>query len=79
MDWRIAPEQLKSAGRALYGDQWQSALARDLGVGSRRVREWMALERSIPAGVGLQICTLLKGRSQLMADLAQRIERESAP
>ena len=36
------PNHLAAAGRALYGQLWQSALARDLGVNDRTMRRWVA-------------------------------------
>lgn len=33
---------LTIAGQALYGPQWQSALARDLGISDRTMRRWVA-------------------------------------
>lgn len=50
------------AGEVLYGDRWQSALARDVGVGDRRVREWIAGDRRIPPGVWADIAALLRER-----------------
>jgi len=38
----ISPEELAEQGRLLYGDRWQSAVARDLGVADRTVRRWAA-------------------------------------
>lgn len=58
----VTDPNLKRAGEALYGDRWQSALARDLGVGDRRVREWVAGDRRIPPGVWADIAALLRDR-----------------
>lgn len=35
-------ELLERAGRALYGDRWQSALARHLGISDRTMRRYVA-------------------------------------
>ena len=35
-------ELLRTAGEALYGARWQSALALDLAVSDRTVRHWLA-------------------------------------
>ena len=68
-----ADEQLRRAGEALYGSRWQSDLARTLGVGDRRVREWAAGDRRTPPGVWADIASLLRQRqsdiSTLLADL----------
>lgn len=55
---------LVAAARFLYGDCWQSALARDLHVASRTVRRWAAGKSPIPSGVEAEI------RAQVTALLA---------
>lgn len=57
-------DRLRRCGEALYGDRWQSDLARALGVGDRRVREWVAGERRMPPGAWADIAALLRQRSQ---------------
>ena len=59
---RLTPDHLRRAGEALYGRTWQSALASDLGINSRRVREWLAGERRPSAGVWSDIKALLRQR-----------------
>jgi DNA-binding transcriptional regulator YiaG len=44
----LTPEQLATCGQTLYGEQWQSALARRIGVDARTVRKWLAGDRAIP-------------------------------
>lgn len=58
-----ARERLHRCGAALYGDRWQSDLARALNVGDRRVREWIAGDRKIPPGIWADIAGLLRQRS----------------
>lgn len=41
-------ELLEAIGIALYGNQWQTNLARSLSVDSRRIRQWINKERPIP-------------------------------
>lgn len=60
---RLTPEQLKQAGELLYGNQWQSDLARALEVDARRVRDWLQERRPIPIGVKNEIVELLKKNS----------------
>jgi len=55
---------LARVGQALYGDRWQSDLARALSVGDRRVREWAACDRSIPEGIWDDLARLLRDRSK---------------
>ena len=44
----LTPEDLDRRGRAVYGEDWQSALARRLRVDPRTVRRWKAGDRAIP-------------------------------
>lgn len=60
----LGPEHLERAGKLLYGDRWQSDLARAVGVGDRRVREWMSEDRRPPAGVWAEIAALLRQRGR---------------
>ncbi len=56
-------EGLREAGEALYGPQWQTALATALGLSdARQVRQWLAGERKIPDRVWEDIKQLLRER-----------------
>jgi hypothetical protein len=56
-------ELLIMAGNALYGERWQTDLARDLGLSDgRRIRQWLSGDRSIPEGVTGDLVKLLLGR-----------------
>lgn len=69
---RLTIDHLARAGRLLYGDRWQSDIARALDVNDRQVRAWMAGERRIPPGVWADIAALLRQRSnEGMALLAE--------
>ena len=62
-------DELTEIGRALYGEQWQSALARDLNLSdARRVRYWLT-GRAIPVGIWADISALLK-QKQMTLDVA---------
>lgn len=77
---RMTPEQLKNAGELLFGNQWQSDLARALDVDSRRVRDWLQERRPIPVGVKSEVIELLRKNSQDTASYAETlnsIESES--
>lgn len=75
-------DRLRCAGEALYGSRWQSDLARALGVGDRRVREWAAGERRTTLGVWVEIAKLLRQRAaviaELLADLDHRTSERAA-
>ncbi|WP_406850126.1 hypothetical protein [Chromobacterium phragmitis] len=54
---------LAKIGEALYGERWQTDLARELGLSdARRVRQWMVGERPIPPGVWTDLHGLLQAR-----------------
>lgn len=54
---------LINAGNALYGERWQTNLARDLKLSdARRIRQWLSDDRPIPDGVFNDIADLLTSR-----------------
>lgn len=70
---------LVECGEALYGPQWQSALARDLGVADRTVRRWVAGASPVPAGLYLDLLRLVQERGAVLDDLAARLPAAGAP
>ena len=72
----IPPRLFRAAGRALYGERWQSALAAILGVTDRTVRRWVAGDYEIPAGVVSDIQNLVVQRSEELADLATQLRQD---
>lgn len=44
----MTPGELERRASALYGAEWQSALARRISVDARTVRRWKAGDRAIP-------------------------------
>lgn len=53
-------EALVNAGKALYGERWQTDLARDLGFSdARRIRQWMSDDRPIPDTITKDLNDLL--------------------
>lgn len=58
----MTPALLRECGKALYGQQWQSALARDLQVADRTVRRWAAGEFGMPPGLCVELRQLLNQR-----------------
>ena len=69
------PAELDRAGKALYGDRWQSDLARDLGVDSRRVRQWLTGDRRIPVGIWADICGLLRHRQMSIKNVLSSLDK----
>lgn len=76
---RLTPEQLKQAGELLYGNQWQSDLARAINVDSRRIRQWLSGQRPIPVGLWLEIIELLKNNSRDTASYAESLHTIKNP
>jgi hypothetical protein len=66
---------LVACGQALYGQQWQSALARDLGVSGRTMRRWIAGAQPVPDGLTVDLLRLCVERAQALDDLAERLKR----
>jgi len=64
---------LIACGEALYGPQWQSALARDLGVSDRTMRRWVAGDQPVPPGVHVDLLRLTQERAALLDSLARRL------
>ena len=65
---------LAECGEALYGPQWQSALARDLGVSDRTMRRWAAGTTDVPAGLYLDLLRLTQERAAALDALADRLQ-----
>ncbi|WP_230657759.1 helix-turn-helix domain-containing protein [Psychrobacter sp. I-STPA10] len=57
-------ELLEAIGNTLYGDQWQTNLARSLDIDSRRVRQWINKERPIPDWLAKE-CKILLEKNKL--------------
>lgn len=61
----MSKQTLIDAGRALYGERWQTDLARDLGLSDgRRIRQWLSGDRPIPPGITNELKALLKSRAE---------------
>jgi predicted transcriptional regulator len=67
-------DDLARIGTALYGRQWQSDLARDLGVNPRTVRHWLKGEYRIHPEVDEQMVNLLTDRLGEITGLIARLK-----
>ena len=67
---------LRLAGEALYGQQWQTPLSRDLGVTDRTVRNWAA-GPTRPADLDERLLSLLRSRAEHLGNLITLIERRT--
>lgn len=66
---------LEACGRALYGEQWQVPLSRDLDVNDRTVRRWVAGDSTIPMGLNIDLLRLLAERGAAIDELVKRCKR----
>lgn len=58
----MTPKQLTRLCESIYGDGWQSALARDLAVADRTVRRWVAGDFKIPDDIADRLKTIIGSR-----------------
>jgi hypothetical protein len=58
----MTPDDLATAGRALYGERWQTALAHDLHVSDRTMRRWLAGDSAISEHVERDLRAVLVAR-----------------
>lgn len=71
----LKPKDLEMVGNALYGDRWQTDLARDLKLSdARRIRQWMAKERPIPVGIWADVLGLLRHRQLSLDSVIKSLE-----
>lgn len=71
----LTPDLLARIGRALYGDQWQSALARDLGISRETIKKILAGKRSINPRLAGDLLNLCVAHAQELADVAGELRR----
>ena len=67
-------DELAECGKALYGDQWQTNLAKELGLSdARRIRFWLTNERKIPTGVRADIFVLLNKKKMKIETIINKV------
>jgi len=67
---------LAKAGNALYGERWQTDLARDLGLSDgRRIRQWLSGDRPIPENVRSDLEKLLMARKGVIDDVLDDLSK----
>ena len=57
-------EKLEKAGQASFGERWQTAIAKALGVNSRTVRRWASGETPLPAPLKQKLLNHLEARKR---------------
>lgn len=64
---------LSQIGEALYGEQWQSPLARALDVNLRTMQRWAAGQNDPPEHLREDMIRLLHDRQQAISELLARL------
>lgn len=67
-------QTLCAIGQVLYGTQWQSQLARDLGISLRTAQRWARGQYPIPPGVWRDLAALCDTRGNDLLDWAERLD-----
>jgi hypothetical protein len=73
------PDLLARVGQALYGERWQTQLARALGVADRTVRRWVAGEDAPRAGVWTDLLEILARHQAELANLTEPLRAAAEP
>lgn len=70
-------QALINVGLALYGERWQTDLARDLGLSDgRRIRQWLSGDRPIPEGIWDDLGKLLADRKNVINEVLNAIHND---
>lgn len=70
---------LRETGEALYGPQWQTPLARELGMSDRHMRRLAAGTHDVPPGVWLDLMRIAMERAMTLDGLTERLRTAAAP
>lgn len=68
-------ELLRAVGVALYGEQWQNELGRDLDVNPRQIRRWLAGQYDPKPGVWAELSVICEKRASDIGALLREIKR----
>lgn len=63
----VTPSELRQIGELLYGERWQTQLAKALDVNERNVRYWLAERHAIPEGIEGELKRLADERRKALA------------
>ncbi len=73
----MSKELLKRVGEFVHGEQWQAPLSRDLGVGERSMRRWVAGNEQIPRGVWRDLGSCLEILHRTLGHLVDEVKQVS--
>ncbi|WP_182333661.1 transcriptional regulator [Stenotrophomonas acidaminiphila] len=68
--------ELEQAGKLLFGERWQSELARAIGVTDRLVRMWVAGKSPPRPAVRGKIVELLRARQEEITAVLRALEAD---
>lgn len=71
----ISPDVLARVGRSLFGEQWQTPLARALGMSDRSLRYMAAGDRGIHAGIVTDLLGILEERGDELHAIAKELRK----
>ncbi len=69
---------LIETGLALYGERWQTDMARALAISDRTVRRWAAGTETPRAGVYADLLRICEDRSENIGAIAKRLKDVAA-
>lgn len=70
---------LREVGEAMYGGQWQTPLAADLGISDRHMRRMVAGDADLRPGMALDLLRLTQERALMLDALADRLRVAASP
>jgi hypothetical protein len=70
----MTPDHLRQLGELIYGNEWKSAMAADLGVAYRTVLRWYAGVFKIPDGVKDDLTAIAKRRVRELIERAAKLK-----
>jgi hypothetical protein len=70
----IPPDALERVGRALYGDQWIAAVARDLKMSRRSVEYMRSGQRGIKAAIVYELIDVVQARGRELYGVATELQ-----
>lgn len=68
-------QALHAVGRALYGHNWQQALARDLDVNPRTMRRWIARQNKPPTSIVDDLADLCRERKDELTAIVRQLTK----
>jgi len=72
---RLTPRELETVGQALFGERWQTPMARALDVADRTVRRWLAGDDAPSPGIAADLLKIARGRSGEINKAVALLER----